>query len=89
MSDLGESIDQELVNVTLQTLQTLLSPDTALMQQGQQHLKVLQVRKGKKNLTLSKKYYSNNINLFYIWKNMFLFWSTFYWTARVNLQFVS
>lgn len=39
-------IDQELVNVSMQTLQTLLSSDTALIEQGQQHLKVLQVRKG-------------------------------------------
>lgn len=39
-------IDQELVNVFMQTLQTLLSSDTALIEQGQQHLKVLQVRKG-------------------------------------------
>lgn len=43
MSELIE-IDQELVNVTLQTLTSLLSP--ALMEQGQQHLKVLQIRKG-------------------------------------------
>ena len=43
--DLRE-VDQELVNVTLQTLQTLLSSDTTLIEQGQQHLKVLQVRKG-------------------------------------------
>jgi hypothetical protein len=39
-------IDPELVNVTLQTLTTLLSHDKALIEQGQQHLKVLQVRKG-------------------------------------------
>lgn len=39
-------IDQELVNVTMQTLQTLLMSDKVLIEQGQQHLKVLQVRKG-------------------------------------------
>lgn len=39
-------IDKELSHVILQTLQAVLSPDKALIDQAQQQLKVLQVRQG-------------------------------------------